>query len=313
MKQFILSEEQFVQNWINNFDEEDHKAIKLLVDKLLLVPESKFLRKMDELLNEERERLRQNEAFAPFVLLPIVKSRKKSVFTIPKNYKQLQANERKEAILSVADEVPSIIQFSNDYRDPGIGSEALLANLITNCYRKWGNDIIINPTINKMRNSRIRNMIFLDDLVGSGDRFIKFYMKIFSHPSLKSWKSSKYLNFTLICYSMTEIAFKRIKAINPEIRIIRYIKCPTLDNINSLTSSQKSIIERTCKKYSKKFPAFALGYEETKALLIFEHSAPNNIPGLLFKRINKKIPALFPNRSIPHELKNNFIDTDSAI
>jgi len=162
-----------------------------------------------------------------------------------------------------------------------------------------------------MRKQLVRNIYLLDDLVASGDRFIKYYNKLLAHPTIKSWKSSKYLKFTLICYSITEDAFKRIKIFDSNIQILYEIKCPTIDNTASLSKKQKQLIETTCKKYSNRFRNFALGYGNSKALLVFEHGVPNNLPGILFKRINNKIPALFPNQVIPHNLKYCFVDIGS--
>ncbi|MBM9500519.1 hypothetical protein JWG44_09695 [Leptospira sp. 201903071] len=309
--QFSFSEEPYVQQWVEKFAEADRKIITLFLTQLLLVPVSKFLRSIDTTLSNERERLLRQNNFTPIVILPVIKTSKRSIFCVPSNYSARSKQNIKLHLTS--DKVPEIIQYSNNYRDPGIGSEALLANLITTCHRKWRKEIVINPTINKMKKLSVHNMYFLDDLVGSGDRFISFYNKVIAHPTIKSWKSSKYINFTLVCYSITEEAFQRIKALNSNIRILYDIKCPTIDNITSLTKEQKQLIEKTCKKYSKNFHDFALGYRNSKVLLVFEHSVPNNLPGILFKKINKQIPALFPNQVIPHDLKKSFIDIESPV
>jgi len=65
-------------------------------------------------------------------------------------------------------------------------------------------------------------------------------------------------------------------------------------------------VEQLCEHYAPKGSEdFALGYKKTKGMIVFEHSAPNNLPSILWK-VARGWKPLFPNRSVPVELADYF-------
>lgn len=109
--------------------------------------------------------------------------------------------------------------------------------------------------------------------------------------SIKSWRSRKLLQFTVLAYAATTEGIKRVKSHPCGPNVVFARKCPT---IFSECKPAGSVI-KLCKKYYRgsKDP---IGYNRTGALIVFKHGCPNNVPPL-FHEAHRGWKPLFDGRS----------------
>ncbi|MFN3770333.1 MAG: hypothetical protein ACK4TD_18370 [Ectopseudomonas guguanensis] len=113
--------------------------------------------------------------------------------------------------------------------------------------------------------------------------------------SIRSWFSGKFVKFWVLAYSGTDqgIAHVRSHRFSPHVHVVT--ECPTL--YNSFDHDLDDMLE-LCRAYGAHSDK-PLGYQDTAALLAFEHSAPNNMPAIFVSEKNrgaKRWAALFPKR-----------------
>ncbi|MFZ4263650.1 phosphoribosyltransferase-like protein [Sphingobacterium sp. HJSM2_6] len=166
----------------------------------------------------------------------------------------------------------------------------------TNSFKNRGGDEfnIITHDYNKFKRiDRIRNVIFLDDFIGSGDTFIKAYNDIEFQKWIKSVDKPKIFLLTTV---IMENAFVKIKKQCPEVKIISEVR----KDINLISNKSNflfhdnkklnSLINYYGSKINKNEP---MGYGNTGALISFFHGTPNNtLP--IFWQTNKGWKPLFP-------------------
>jgi len=166
--------------------------------------------------------------------------------------------------------------------------------------------IEVCPTKKTLIEQGIKDIVFVDDICGSGQRFFKFYKKEFP-ASLKRLLSIGEVRVWFICYGMTKAGKKFITnnlkyfKKNPN-NIITYL--PILDFENLLTSDVRDL----CFRYSRKVygtESASLGYKNSIGGIVFEHGCPNNLPRILWDS-KKQWNALFHNRAVPEELRPSF-------
>ena len=66
------------------------------------------------------------------------------------------------------------------------GSEDLVSSVISNAIRQYGEYFLDHPSLPVLRNHRIRDIILIDDSIGSGKRISDFINLMTSHKTFKS-------------------------------------------------------------------------------------------------------------------------------
>ncbi len=187
---------------------------------------------------------------------------------------------------------------------PEVGSEGLIAHIITEICRRHRKLFINHPGPDRIRKDHIRNFFLITDLIGSGDRAWKYLEAAWRVSSVRSWHSLKLLNFEVIAYSATILGEKRIKR-HPCRPSVFYVQpCPTIDT--TFPKDVANRIKALCIKYDPidHDVVRSLGHGGTGALLVFAHGAPNNSPRIFYKNTKKWIP-LFPSR-VTAEFRSKF-------
>lgn len=174
-----------------------------------------------------------------------------------------------------------------------------------NFFRVYGKRVQAHPTLRSMRSQRIKNVVLIDDLIGTGRR-ISTYLRDEMEPTLKSWISYKWTKLWIIAYGGLETGVQavlrkgygltkdRIRLVTPAQRQAQYLTLP---------------MREFCKRnaqYTHR-PHMPMGFGDGGAGMIFEHSCPNNAPVVLWSR-GRRFKPLFPDRGIPHELKPAFYE-----
>ena len=121
----------------------------------------------------------------------------------------------------------------------------------------------------------IKALVFVDDLIGSGNQATRF-----ANKTLKEIKIDKYY--------VTLLAFKDgLEKVKREAGFTKVITAKELSKEFKAFSprscyfsnpAQRERLREICRKYGKKlYPAYPLGYDNSQSLFVFPHNVPNNI------------------------------------
>lgn len=190
-----------------------------------------------------------------------------------------------------------------------IGSEGRVASLIRDLCRSQPEKLLNHPNLSELRLRRVDAVLIVDDFIGSGSRCSKYLDAIWKHSSIKSWVSYKKMRFAVAAYAGTRDGIHYIEhhPANPSVEIFRH--CPTIAGL-PWKQSRIDGVRSLCRRYanSRKLYGSPLGYQQTGALLVFEHGCPNNAPALLWARSKHDASwrPLFPSRSVDASMMSVF-------
>lgn len=280
------------QKWLSQFLPQDKPIAEKLLNQLVYIPTEDVVSalggRMSDLIGE----------YDKVAIFPV-----RELIETEESYFKLDDN----------DSVP-VVQPS----DITLGSEAFVSNLVTQLSRRNRDKIIspegntLNPTINNLKSEKVDSLILVDDLIGSGNRTKEFLEAIYRHPTIKSWLSGKHIEIHVLSY----MASKQGEAVveqwckkHQKTTLHVLNKCPMLNK------NDEAIIE-LCKRYVDKNEKLPIGYGNNPVRVVFSHSAPNNLPAILFrdrtKLKSKDVSlrpyvkywkALFPRRALVEALK----------
>lgn len=195
---------------------------------------------------------------------------------------------------------------------PEVGSEGIVAQLITDLCRAHPKRFLNHPGPDEIRKRKARAFWVLTDFVGSGKRACNYLSAAWKVRSVRSWRSGHQLQFGVLAYAMTREGQARIDRHPSKPLTSRVQPCPTI--FTAFTGAKADACIRLCEKYDPVDPepdtvaddAF-LGFGGVGALMAFAHGAPNNTPRMFHKtskrakkwldcRPAKKWIPLFPSR-----------------
>ena len=186
---------------------------------------------------------------------------------------------------------------------PEVGSEGIVAQLITDLCRQFPKQFLNHPGPDKIRKTKARAFWVLSDLVGSGKRAYDYLSAAWKLRSVRSWRSGGFLRFGVIAYAMTQSGQARIDRHPCKPLTSCVHPCPTI--FSAFGRSAVSAYVSLCERYDPVSPGpgtfnddKSLGYGGVGALVAFAHGAPNNSPRIFHKtskRAHGWIP-LFPAR-----------------
>lgn len=197
---------------------------------------------------------------------------------------------------------PAPVKATKAYK-PEVGSEGIVAQLITDLCRQHPKRFLNHPGPDEIRKKRARAFWVLTDFVGSGKRAHDYLSAAWKVRSVRSWKSGRLLQFGVIAYAMTQEGQARIErhACKPLTSCVQ--PCPTI--FSAFSSAKADACARLCERYDpvgSDINTFQdrlfLGFGGVGALMAFAHGAPNNTPRIFHKtskRANGWTP-LFPSR-----------------
>lgn len=271
-----------VNRWIEQFELVDRYSAELLLQSLTYVSFEDFEKaiqvKVEKIVNEIR--LDNNTIIA--------------VFPVSKN---------------------TINKFNNNKQNkPANDSSGRIGHILKNLERKLPKKIEVSPRVLSMSKSKVRNIIYVDDIIGSGNRFLKFWKNDVS-KSIKSWVSGGYCKIWLVSHTIHKEGkskiLKNLKAIDDS-RLV----CENFINVSPLlkNTNLKNLIIKYGARTNK--PSASLGYSGNCSPVIFQYGCPNNAPALLWASGNPnsndngitlgRWDALFSERSIDSSLYKLF-------
>lgn len=110
---------------------------------------------------------------------------------------------------------PQPIQPTRAY-DPEVGSEGLIAQLITELCRLPRSPFLNHPGPDEIRKRKVRRFIVLTDLIGSGRRARDYLEAAWQVRSVRSWSSLRLLRFEVLAYATTDHGRRRVDHDNLE-------------------------------------------------------------------------------------------------
>jgi len=208
---------------------------------------------------------------------------------------------------------------------PGVsqGSEDLVYSLVANLVRSSSGSLLDHPSLTDLRTMRIRDYVLIDDSIGSGDRVSSFINAMLNHPTFLSWWSFGFVKIHVFSFARQRDSgakiianirgsdhYKRVHRKSSKIEFISEIVYDT-GWLEARWGENYEQIINLCSRQIK-VPKWArLGYGEVMANIVFYHSVPNNLPGVLWYKCNKW-NGLFPDRALPNWFLA-FLDAPSGV
>lgn len=268
--------------WLESFDDVDERATAaLLIDEVLLVSRNDLIRSLRQVI--ETILTERDAAMCPIALFA-----EREVPKINKVIQPLFPNSASGRATGPG--VPPIVV------DPSIqeiGSEGLIANLITDFARHHGRDVLSHPGPDRMRAERVRHIVIVTDFIGSGKRVWEMLEAFRAVATLRSWRSYKLLTFNVVAYSGTDGGLSTIRSNQLKPVISTVVGCPTL--FNMFAGAHRSRVLALCHRYPREH-RYPTGFLNGGALIAFAHGMPNNAPPILHSATRGWTP-LFPGRS----------------
>lgn len=268
------------REWLKRFAEQEREMAAKLLDEVLFVGADEFKRSMTALLTQI-----MNERPAD---RPVAIYAEREVSWEATSIAPIFSGARTGK--AMGDGPPPILF---DPKEPEVGSEGLIATLITSFQRLHQDDVLNHPGPELMRDRRVGPIIILTDFIGSGHRVHEMLEAFRAVASLRSWRSYGYVSFYVVAYSGTKegIAFVSSNRLRP--KVVTSAGCPTLRN--AFQRNIRHSVYALCRKYP---PGnyYPFGYRNSGALIVFEHGVPDNVPPILHEGWDSWYP-LFPGRS----------------
>jgi hypothetical protein len=204
----------------------------------------------------------------------------------------------------------------------GHGSEDIVSNAILQMVRLEEAErqpgkksrFLDHPSLDEISKHRVRRLVVINDLAGTGQQTVEFIRAMFNNKRLLAWWSRSYFDLGFAAYATTDAAFAAVHAALPghahprrNRRIGRLItKASRVMEFGRWAPGVPKDVLRElrdlCVKYAKQASlSLALGYESSFLNLVFEHTAPDNLPGILRLKSRSWSP-LFRERVVPDEL-----------
>lgn len=277
-----LSSSEIGIDWLKNFATDAERTIaSTLIDEILLVSRNSLMRELRGLIQTVLDG--RDDLQRPIALFAERAVRKQNGDVLP-----FFINAGRGRATGVG--VPPI---EVDPADQEVGSEGLIANLITDLARLYQGQILPHPGPDRMRSDRVRRIVIVTDFVGSGKRVWEMLEAFQAVATIRSWRSYGLITFYVVAYSGTEegLRFVRSSRLKPE--VLTVTGCPTL--WNTFSGTQLSNVLQLCKRYPPRH-GHPTGFLNGGALIAFAHGIPNNAPPILHSR-TRGWTGLFPKRS----------------
>ena len=219
-----------------------------------------------------------------------------ALFGVPENHRTYENSDPRSSVKTRSGNV--VVREPKEQRKAGSSSDRV-RHLNESIARVSGPRVRSHPTVASMRAERIRNVILVDDFIGTGGR-ITSYFRNGLDPSVKSWISFGWTKLWIVAYAALEDGVKAVCGRG-------YSMSP--HRVRLATPSQSKgenfsplMIELANKYGGTRIP---LGVGGGAVAHVFEHGCPNNAPAILWAH-GKRTKALFPGRGIPLDLKPAF-------
>jgi hypothetical protein len=293
-----LSEHPASQKWLLQFGtEKDRNLAAHLLNQLKLVSLREFESNIEKALSNLQSEL--NETIAVYPVAP-------PIFEDISGYDPFDGAIARKPAIATEPEISS----RHIGRRRKYGSEDrvghLLAKLQERFKRGSGASVVeCQPTLNQLKTQGIRHIVLVDDICGSGRRITEYWRAI--PKRIKSLLSLKKCELWIVLYGIMPAGRHAIEQALPNFPIKDHLITilPETDLGKRLSIETADLCVRYAEQIDRRSAAF--GFRGSSCPIIFEHGCPNNLPVVLWEK-NRIWSGLFPNRSIPNEMRVCFDD-----
>jgi hypothetical protein len=276
------------RNWLANFSVEYHSPAELLVNALHYLDDSTFRSNLtDQILGD----FEAGRIVPPALVTPIRSGLEMG----------LQGSEKAIIFENV---------FPRDgLRIPNTGSEAICANIIRNLEKGQGQKLGMIPWprgLDDLRRQEVRSIVLVGDYAGSGSQAMEAARIWTRNKSIRSWRSYGKIKIHVLVHSASSLAKEALDK-DPSIdRLSTVGIAPDFDSAG-WSDEQRNEIQTFCTKFARHRGKDVLGWKNSAALFVMQHTAPNNLPSVLWQtkgqsRRHDGWYPLFPDGRVPGAL-----------
>lgn len=284
-----LSKSAFAQTWLDQFPTSNLNTACALLDEILLIGADEFKRGIYTLLDRIMGEFSEGRPLALYAERVVEKVEVKTDdYSERAKILPLFPGADRGRAVGVG---PNPVPFNPKY--PDIGSEGLLANLITNYCRLHAPNALNNPGPDVLRKQRVGPIVIVTDFIGSGNRVWEMLEAFRAVATIRSWRSYHFIRFFVVSYSGIEEGIRTVQSNRLRPTVLTLTGCPTISGV--FRGAVREAVYALCRTYPPKH-RWPLGYGYAGALIAFEHGVPNNAPAILHSGTNEWKP-LFRRRS----------------
>ncbi len=199
---------------------------------------------------------------------------------------------------------PFIHEFNKDKEvKPPNDSAGRFAHSLRNLERRFLGFVEVTPRDESMKARKVKHIIYVDDFVGTGNRFVKSWRSTVS-KRIKSWCSHGWCKIWVLSFAGHEGGLSHIvnqirPIVRERIRVNLTIDKSFIRDSVDLVNLSYRYGERLNESKAQ------LGYGELLSPVVFQYGCPNNAPGIFWSK-GKRWQPLFPKRSIAAEVYRLF-------
>ncbi|MBB6247734.1 hypothetical protein HDE80_002791 [Rhodanobacter sp. A1T4] len=164
-----------------------------------------------------------------------------------------------------------------------IGSEGIVAQLVTEWHRRFRNKALVQPSPDQIRKNKVRDLVIVTDFIGSGDRILSYLESMWRVRSIRSWHSLGLVRMHVFAYAATPMGLTRVEAhpCGPMVHLVS--GCPTVATCFNGRSFRELV--KFCWKRGQPRNSVedAMGYGGVGSLIAFAHGCPNTSPLVLYR------------------------------
>jgi hypothetical protein len=282
-----------IQQWLKQFNEEEVKLAIIMLTKLKFVSRDTYA----AWLENEISKLNPTEQY--------------SLYSVRK----LEEDEMGNSLPYWGDD-------GDTSKRPGtsLGSEDFVYSLISN-YTRSKMNLLEHCSLDELRKNKIKNIVLIDDAIGSGQRVYSFINNMLSNKTFRSWWSFGLINFHIYSFTRnaeaSNIIISNIIGSDHSARTFRksekikfYSKYNYSHKLETRWGDRTSEIIKLCDKKTKIYKKGRKGHGDVMSNVVFYHSVPNNIPGMFWYSSQNWKP-IFPSRTLPNWIQH-LIEHDVA-
>lgn len=162
-----------------------------------------------------------------------------------------------------------------------VGSEGWIAFLISQAQERSPRIYLNHPGPDRIRRHKASLIVIVTDFIGSGDRVCALLGKFLAVPSVRAWRSNRWIKFAVVAAAGTRAGIQAVRQhlANPAVSVTHVV--PSL-----ATFPNRSQVEAWRRLMLRYGPLQARGsgpegYKDGGALVAFSYRTPNNTPPIL--------------------------------
>jgi hypothetical protein len=300
----LLSEQPMAKEWLCQFDARSVHAARMLLEFLKLVPTDEMERSLTSQLIALCDKTEGRIAVFPVDKDKALQNRRARFERnkwLKKIAPQLGEDSKIEDIAAALTIPP--------HQRTRYTSAGRIGHVLESTKGLLPRRISVAPTLESMRAERVKEIVLVDDLIGSG-KSISDYWKCFACPTILSWLSRKNCRIWLIAYAGHEEGIRRIES------AVKFLSQPTI-RIDLRLPAAKTLWPKAIVGLVREYGELtgrvgaSCGFGNVMSPVVFQYRCPNSTPAILWDSSTHGWKGIFPNRTVPEEIQSCFRTTTS--